>query len=131
MESVLSTNFMNVTAQVAPSLAKQGENNDEGGVEMQQATMGTMRGEDGQVHQNDHRPFRFIPRTQSIPKKRAMVLTAFLACLSFSIIICNSFMSFVNDLLRDDAFLNLIDTYFNAHNLTKPNNIALMDQSKT
>ncbi len=53
------------------------------------------------------------------PKKRAILFSAFLACLSFAIILCNSFMSFVSDLLRDDAFLRLVDTYFATHNATK------------
>lgn len=47
----------------------------------------------------------------SSPKKRVVMFSAFLACLSCVIILCNLFISFANDLLRDDAFLEVFQKY--------------------
>lgn len=38
------------------------------------------------------------------PKKRIIMLTAFLACLSFMVVILNAFFSFMYDLVKEDDF---------------------------
>ena len=50
-------------------------------------------------------------RSDSSPKKRVVMFSAFLACLSCVIILCNLVISFANDLLRDDAFLDVFQKY--------------------
>ena len=52
------------------------------------------------------------------PKKRVVAFSAFLACLSFSIIVCNLLTAFVNDLLRDDSFVKLVEKYIESNNVT-------------
>ena len=65
----------------------------------------------------------------SSPKKRVIMFSAFLACLSCILILCNLIISFANDLLRDDAFLKLFQKYLkesfnnsssNSDELSKP-----------
>ncbi len=46
-----------------------------------------------------------------VPKKRVVMFSAFLACLSCIIILCNLVISFANDILRDDAFLDVFKKY--------------------
>lgn len=46
-----------------------------------------------------------------VPKKRVVMFSAFLACLSCIIILCNLIISFANDILRDDAFLDVFKKY--------------------
>lgn len=58
------------------------------------------------------------------PKKRVVMLSCFLACLSFIIIICNHIMTFISNLLRDDAFLNMINKYLTVHNITNGNHVT-------
>ncbi len=111
MDTVLSTKFLDMTTRVV------------GPVSQREVEEGGECSEDNNAR-NDNRHTgmnsmsRFSIKNQE-PKKRVIFFSAFLACLSFGIIICNSFMSFVNDLFRDEAFLNLVDTYFSAHNITR------------
>ena len=50
-------------------------------------------------------------QVDSSPKKRVVMFSAFLACLSCVIILCNLVISFANDILRDDAFLDIFKKY--------------------
>ena len=73
--------------------------------------------EETEIDVND-RPIAIPGRQTHSPKKRMVLLSAFLACLSFMIILCNSMISFANDLLRDDAFLKMLQNYLLVHNIT-------------
>ncbi len=46
---------------------------------------------------------------QNDPKKRMVMLTAFLACLSFIIVFANAFMSFIYDVVKEDVFWEKLD----------------------
>lgn len=56
---------------------------------------------------------------QQSPQKRIVIFSAFLACLSFIIILCNLCVSFLMDLLRDDAFIKMIDRYLVRNNTSR------------
>ena len=46
-----------------------------------------------------------------IPKKRIIMLTAFLACLSFVVIVLNAFFSFVFDIVKEDDFWQRLNEF--------------------
>lgn len=52
-------------------------------------------------HAGEH---AFNMRKKHDPKKRIVMLTAFLACLSVIVIILNGFFSFTYDIVREDDF---------------------------
>ncbi len=113
MDTVLTTKLLDMTTQVVGPVSQR--ESEEGG-NCSGGSNTARRSDRQQPGMNSMSKFSIGNQE---PKKRVIFFSAFLACLSFGIIICNSFMSFVNDLFRDEAFLNLVDTYFSVHNFTK------------
>ena len=111
MDTVLSTRLLDMATQATNSVSQRGA--EEGGVCSENNNAASSARYTGT---NSMSKFSINNRE---PKKRVIFFSAFLACLSFGIIICNSFMSFVNDLFRVEAFLNLVHTYFAVHNFTQ------------
>lgn len=61
------------------------------------------------------------PRTYNDkhPKKRIVMLTAFLACLSVLVILANAFMSFIYNVVKEETFWRQLSEYMLARNMTK------------
>ena len=54
--------------------------------------------------------------TQAAPKKRAIILTAFLACLSFLIFASNLIVSFSSDLIHNEMMWNHLALWIEKNN---------------
>ncbi len=61
------------------------------------------------------------------PKKRMVMLTAFLACLSFVIVFANGFMSFIYDVIKEDVFWEKLDDI--ASNMAAANKCKCKDST--
>lgn len=57
---------------------------------------------------------REIRRNTSHPKKRAVLLTAFIVCISFLIFIANILSSLINNLVENDRVWNHLGLWINA-----------------
>ena len=131
MESLISSaDLVSVTKNILspsssfPSVPK--KETQQGDLEMGGEDRTMEQGRRGEVSANsEQQSSRFSKQTQSpkghSPKKRVVLLSAFLACLSFIIILSNSFISFANDLFRDDAFLKMFQKFLLAHNVSVSN----------
>ena len=58
-------------------------------------------------------------RTDKDPRKRIILLTAFLACLSFLVIFANTFMSFIYNVVKEESFWRQVSEIMIAKNVSK------------
>lgn len=59
-------------------------------------------------------------RRRSDPKRRIVMLTAFLACLSFTLVFANAIMTFIYNIVKEDAF------WFRLNDLIKVKNVSAL-----
>ncbi len=55
---------------------------------------------------------------RSDPKKRIVMLTAFLACLSFVLVFANAIMTFIYNIVREDAFWSRLRDLMDVKNVS-------------
>lgn len=123
MESIITSTGLGIISNsgnmLATSLSPTNKSRQQD-VEIGGASLAAKQGK-RQAGTEEENPTPFSPamlRKAESPKKRIVLFSAFLACLSFVIILGNSVISFANDLLRDDAFLKIIQNYMLVHNIT-------------
>lgn len=57
-------------------------------------------------------------RRSADPKRRIVMLTAFLACLSFVLVFANAIMTFIYNIVREDAFWSRLRDLMDVKNVS-------------
>ena len=94
------------------------------GVEGGDLVMETIRKTGGNVKETivpaigDEEKERGRMTTETVPKKRAIALTAFVFCLIFLLMVVDHLIRFAKTIMESDSFWSKMDRYFN-HTSTK------------